>query len=254
MLCHNNSKKGGNDMNTIQIKKSATQLVAHRGLSGIETENTNAAFVAAGNRSYYGIETDIHRTGDGRFVVCHDFDLKRIAGVDLPVESTSLSELQSVVLFDKDGSKSREDIRLSVLENYLGICKKYSKHCVLELKSDFTDAEISQIIDIVKSFDYLENVTFISFLYANLTKIRAICPTQSVQFLFSEFSEEIISRLVADKIDVDVYYKALTKEMITRLHEKGLVVNCWTVDNKETAEQLSEWGVDYITTNILEAR
>ena len=52
-------------MNTIKIKKSLTQLVAHRGLSGIETENTNAAFVAAGNRSYYGIETDIQRTKDG---------------------------------------------------------------------------------------------------------------------------------------------------------------------------------------------
>ena len=70
-------------MNTIKITKNSTKLVAHRGLSGIEKENTNAAFVAAGNRSYYGIETDIHRTADGRFVVCHDDDLKRVAGVDL---------------------------------------------------------------------------------------------------------------------------------------------------------------------------
>ena len=65
-------------MNTIKFEKKSTQVVAHRGLSGIEKENTNAAFVAAGNRSYYGVETDIHRTADGRFVVCHDDDLKRI--------------------------------------------------------------------------------------------------------------------------------------------------------------------------------
>ena len=55
-------------MNTIKFNKKNTQIVAHRGLSGIEVENTNSAFVAAGNRSYYGIETDIHRTKDGRFV------------------------------------------------------------------------------------------------------------------------------------------------------------------------------------------
>ncbi|MBR5187436.1 MAG: hypothetical protein IKW18_03095, partial [Clostridia bacterium] len=225
-------------MNTIKITKNSTKLVAHRGLSGIEKENTNAAFVAAGNRSYYGIETDIHRTADGHFVVCHDDDLKRVAGVDILVESTSLSELQSIVLFDKDGTKNREDLRVSVLENYISICKKYEKHCVLELKSDFTDEEIAKIIEIIKGFDYLKNVTFISFVYSNMTKIRKVCPEQSVQFLFSQFTEEIISNLIANRIDVDVYYKALTKEIIDMLHENGLKVNCWTVDDKERAEKL----------------
>ena len=52
-------------MNTVKIKRRNTLTVAHRGLSGIEAENTCAAFVAAGNRSYYGIETDIRRTADG---------------------------------------------------------------------------------------------------------------------------------------------------------------------------------------------
>ena len=47
-------------------------MVAHRGLSGVETENTVAAFVAAANRSYYGIETDVHRTIDGKYVCIHD--------------------------------------------------------------------------------------------------------------------------------------------------------------------------------------
>ena len=42
-------------MDTVKIIKGKTKLIAHRGLSGIETENTAAAFVAAGNRDYYGI-------------------------------------------------------------------------------------------------------------------------------------------------------------------------------------------------------
>lgn len=239
-------------MNTIKFNKNSTKIVAHRGLSGIETENTNAAFVAAGNRSYYGIETDIHRTADGRFVVCHDDDLKRVAGEDIPVETTTLAELQNIVLFDKDGTKNRADLRVSVLENYIGICKKYAKHCVLELKSDFTDEEIAQIIEIVNGFGYLENVTFISFVYSNVVKIRKMCPTQSVQFLFYKFTEEIMNTLIAARIDVDVYYKELSKELVDLLHENGLKVNCWTVDDKEKAEELSEWGVDYITSNILE--
>jgi len=239
-------------MNTIKFEKKNALAVAHRGLSGIERENTNAAFVAAGNRSYYGIETDIRRTADGRFVVCHDSTLKRVGGEEIPVESVSYELLKNVVLFDKDGTKDREDLRPCTLENYISICKKYEKHCVLELKSDFTEEETAKYIDIIKALDYLDCVTFISFKYDNLLKIREIVPTQSVQFLFSKFDEEIFERVRNDKMDVDVAHSELTEELIERFHNAGIVVNCWTVDDKERAEKLASWGVDFITTNILE--
>lgn len=239
-------------MDTIQFNKQNTLAVAHRGLSGIETENTNAAFVAAGNRSYYGIETDIHRTADGKFVVIHDNSLTRVAGIEMNVEEMDLSALQEVVLFDKDGSKNRVDLRLPVLDNYISICKKYGKHCVLELKSDFTQEEIGAIVNIIKEHDYLDSVTFISFVYDNLTKIRNLLPNQSAQFLFKQFEDGLVERLVADKLDVDVYHKVLTEDIVAMLHSNGLTVNCWTVDDKERAEELAQWGVDYITTNILE--
>ena len=239
-------------MDTIKFNKNKTLVVAHRGLSGLETENTNAAFVAAGNRSYYGIETDIHKTADGKFVVNHDNDLNRVAGENICVESVSLSVLQNVVLFDKDGTKNREDLRPCTLENYISICKKYDKHCVLELKSDFTDEETARFVDIIKNYGYLENTTFISFNYQNLLKVRSILPEQSAQFLFCEFTERTIEKLIADKIDVDVYFGALNKQTVDILHDAGLKVNCWTVDKKEDVDRLAEWGVDYITSNILE--
>lgn len=239
-------------MNTIKFNKANTQVIAHRGLSGIETENTNAAFVAAGNRSYYGIETDIHRTADGRFIINHDYDFIRVAGEEIDVETSNLSDIQDIILFDKDGSKDRVDLRPSTLENYISICKKYDKHAVLELKSVFTEEEMTRIIDIIKSYDHLDNTTFISFHYENLLTVRNMLPNQSAQFLFGEFTNELIEKLIADKIDVDVFFKALNKETIDLLHSAGLKVNCWTVDNKEIAEQLVEWGVDYITSNILE--
>ena len=40
-------------MNTIKIDKGQVKMIAHRGLSGLEKENTCAAFVAAGNRESY---------------------------------------------------------------------------------------------------------------------------------------------------------------------------------------------------------
>ena len=239
-------------MDTIKFDKKNTLVIAHRGLSGLEKENTNSAFVAAGNRSYYGIETDIHRTADGHFVVMHDDNLKRVAGEGISVNDVSLKTLQSVVFLDVDNTKDRIDLRPATLENYISICKKYEKHSVLELKDDFTDEEIAKILDIIKGYDYLDNVTFISFIYENLTKIRKIIPTQSAQFLFVEMKEEIINEIIADRLDADVYFKNLTEDVVKKLHAAGLKVNCWTVNEKEDAERLVKMGVDYITTNILE--
>ena len=239
-------------MNTLKFNKKSTLVVAHRGLSGLETENTNAAFVAAGNRSYYGIETDIHRTLDGRFAVCHDSNLKRVGGENIPVEEVTMQTLLSTVLYDKDGTKNRADIRPTTLENYISICKKYEKHSVLELKSDFSNDEIAKIVEIINSYEYLDSVTFISFCYDNLVKLRRILPKQSAQFLFSEVNEENFEKARAEHLDVDVKFSSLTEENVKAFHDAGMVVNCWTVNTVEDGERLASFGVDYITTNILE--
>ena len=65
-------------------------------------------------------------------------------------------------------------------------------------------------------------------------------------------SDETADMLIRDRIDVAIKITKLTKGLIERFHEAGLKVNCWTVDSKVLAEIYSEWGVDYITSNILE--
>ena len=239
-------------MDTIKFEKKNTKMVAHRGLSGIEVENTNSAFVAAGNRSHWGIETDIYKTADGKFVIGHDDNYKRLSGEEIFLEKETLEKLREVVFFDKDGTKNRVDLRPATLENYLSIVKKYEKHAVLELKSNFTDEEIARIIEIIREYDYLDNLTFISFNYDNLLRVRKILPNQSAQYLFWKITDAEIERLVRDKIDVDVWVVELTKEQIEACHRAGLKVNCWTVDDPKKAEELDSWGIDIITSNILE--
>jgi len=63
---------------------------------------------------------------------------------------------------------------------------------------------------------------------------------------------EHIDAMVDNKLDLDIYDKLMTKELLDILHARGIKVNCWTVDDPERAEQLVSWGVDYITSNILE--
>ncbi|MBQ2735639.1 MAG: hypothetical protein IJA78_06360 [Clostridia bacterium] len=242
-------------MNTTKLDlKHKPLLVAHRGCSGLERENTGAAFIAAGNRSYWGIETDIHRTGDGNFILIHDADTQRVANDRILVEESTLDTLRQITLCNKyTGEKDRRGLCLPTLAEYIAICKHYEKHAVLELKSSFSEQELDRIVCEIAAADYLDHTTFISFHYETLVLLRANHPDVSAQFLIGkELPENWLELLCAQKLDLDVYYKNLTKDMVRICHKNGIKVNCWTVDDPAVAVQLAKWGVDQITTNILE--
>lgn len=241
-------------MNTVKIEKQNTKMVAHRGLSGLERENTCMAFVAAGNRSYWGIETDVHVTADGELIVIHDDTTKRSTTerTDLTVEQTDFATLRELELSEWKGNTPKRILQMPTPEEYVEICKKYEKMCVLELKNPMTREVIEKVIDRIRALDYLDHTVFISFCWENLVTVRELLPEQPVQFLFSSFTEELIRQIIENRFEVDVYHKSLTKEMVDRLHAAGRTVNVWTVDKLEDAEKYASWGVDYITTNILE--
>ena len=239
-------------MNTVKISKGITKMVAHRGVSGIEKENTNAAFIAAGNRSYFGIETDVHKTLDGKFICFHDDDTSRVCIDTMIVEQTTFDTLRSLQLTDRDGKRGRIDLRMPTLAEYIDTCKRYEKKAVLELKNEFEKEDIAKICDIIKEADYLQDVIFISFCFDNLVYVKELYPEQTVQFLTSIYTEHLPLSLQENGFDLDIRYDQLTKEIIDNLHAMNIEVNCWTCDDPAEAEKLVSWGIDYITSNILE--
>ena len=250
-------------MNTVKFDKAHVQMVAHRGLSGLEPENSIPAFIAAGNRSYFGIETDIHVTKDGNIVVIHDDDTMRVAGEALNVEDSTYEALRDITLKDlcrleilnqveKEGIKERKDLVIPNLKEYITICKKYEKVCILELKNPFIPKDIEKVVEAIRELGYLEQVIFISFAVENLIGLRRLLPEQPIQYLVKSYDNSILDIMNQYRFDLDIHYKALTKEIIDEVHENGHKVNCWTCDDKEAGERLVAWGVDFITSNILE--
>lgn len=237
---------------TVKINSKNTKTVAHRGVSGLERENTNQAFIAAGNREkYYGIETDVHRTADGKFVCIHDSNTARVSGVDMNVEESTLEQLQSICLFDMDGTP-RNDIRIPTLQDYINICRKYGKVSVLELKTPFEKEHIKEIIDIIRDLGHLDMTVFISFYKQDLIYLRQYLPDQPAQFLCGEWNMDTKAFLKEYKLGIDICYPPLTKEVFDDIKAAGIELNIWTVDDKELGEKFADWGADYITTNILE--
>lgn len=242
------------DMNTIKINSKGVKMIAHRGLSGLEKENTCSAFVAAGNReSFFGVETDVHRTADGRFVIFHDDNTARVGLDAMVIENTSYDTLRKLQLLDIDGKRGRMDLIIPDLLDYIGICKKYEKTCVLELKNQFKASDVYKIIGEFEKADYLDHLIVISFKLKNLVYLRRRYPELRAMYLLEDWGKNSLDELVKNNLGLDIRYTNLTKEIVDAVHAAGLEVNCWTVNTKEAGEAMIELGVDYITTNILEA-
>ena len=236
---------------TIHVNLPGVKMVAHRGVSGLERENTCAAFVAAGNRSYFGVETDIHRTADGQYIVFHDDNLVRLLGNERVVEEMRFDELRALRLTDLDGN-ARGDLLLPTLAEYVNICKKYDKDCVLEVKNHFEPEDIDNVIAIIRGIGWLERTIFISFDLPNMICIRERLPQQRAQYLVSTFGDDLLDILTGHHLDLDIKYSSLSAEQVRACHEAGIQVNVWTVNEAADAERLAGYGVDFITSNILE--
>ena len=239
-------------IDTVKFNKGNVKMIAHRGASALESENSCAAFIAAANRTYYGIETDVHVTLDGKFVVIHDDSTSRTTGKDMIVEQTRYEDLKKLNLFDKGEKYSRSDLVIPDLVDYIRICKRYGKKAVLELKNQMKEEHILGIVNEIKREDYLDEVIFISFALENLLILRKHLPTQPMQYLVKSIDKTVIEVLLKNNFGVDVLYKHLSAEQAKLLKSKGISINVWTCDDADIGEKMAEFGVDYITTNILE--
>ena len=123
---------------------------------------------------------------------------------------------------------------------------------MIELKSEFTEDELDEMCNIIEKEDHLSMTVFISFSLGNLLRLRARHPDVTAQYLVETFHDTLVDTLLTHRLDLDIYFPAITRERVALLHENGIKVNVWTVDTPEKAKELIEMGVDMITSNILE--
>lgn len=69
-------------------------VIGHRGAKGIAPENSLSGFKKAVELGIDGVELDVHLTKDGKLVVIHDMDLKRLARLKIPIKQLTFEELK----------------------------------------------------------------------------------------------------------------------------------------------------------------
>jgi glycerophosphoryl diester phosphodiesterase len=143
------------------------KIIAHRGASAIELENTKSSMLRAVNMQVPSIEIDTRLTRDNRLIVCHDSDTRRIAHKSVKIKSHTLAQLQKIPLLD--GS------RLLSLEQALKLINKQA-HVIIELKDRNNSFALERA---VKGYSP-RHISFASFYLRELVVIKEHLPKYNV--------------------------------------------------------------------------
>ena len=226
------------------------KMIAHMGYHEECMSNTVEAFIAAGERSYYGIESDVRITADGQFVMFHDASITDAEGNTYVIRETKLEDIKDIRLLDNGVAT---EYKLPLLEDYIKVCKDYGKTPILELKDTHTTEELELLISAIDSVGYLAETVFISFSWDNCVRVRELLPDNTVMYLTEKnFKESLIDQLVEYNIDLNINRKCFYKPHVEKLHLNGIKVATFTCDDAKETEKLISWGVDFVTTNVLE--
>jgi glycerophosphoryl diester phosphodiesterase len=229
-------------------ERSRPLVVAHRGASVEQRENTIEAFEAAIEAGADAVEFDVRLTADGLAVVMHDPDVSR---------TTSGEELVSELT-------PHEIHRLGVPTLDEALASLAGRAAVdIELKNEPDepgyDAEGAPALERV--FDALERTAFpgpvllSSFDPATMRRSRRTRPDIPTGLLTSAETDATAAVRTA-RADDHPWVLPFVAQVLSAgpsfvegVHEVGMRVGIWITDDPDTARTLFEWGVDAVATN-----
>jgi glycerophosphoryl diester phosphodiesterase len=237
------------------------EIVAHRGASADAPENTLAAVRLAWEQKADAVEVDVHQTADGHLVVIHDETTDRMtAGRDCFVirESRWLDLATLDVGSATDSRWAGESI--PALKSVL--CEvPDGKRLYVELKCG-VEAVPEYVRCVRKSGLGIEQLVTIAFDRDVATAVKRELPRYGALWLVDLDSDEVRSAgpfQPADWVSLTRDHgldgldfgasEQLDAAHVLALHQAGMRVAVWTVDDVEAARRLEAIGVDALTTN-----
>jgi glycerophosphoryl diester phosphodiesterase len=212
-----------------------TLAIAHRGDPVNQRENTMAAFAAAVGLGADMVELDLQCTRDGAIVVLHDPTLNRLWNVDLPVASLELADVQKF---------GRDDTRIPTLTQVLAGFD-------VPLMVDFTGPDVvDQAWADVVAAGAVERSLFVSGHAGALRQLRAQAPAARIGLTWTKAEDPDLGLL--NELGAEFWnpmFRLATPERVATVHDRGLKVSCWTVDNQRHLDRVRRAGVDAIVSN-----
>lgn len=230
-------------------------VFAHRGGGEEVAENSLAAFNEMKKIGVRHIETDVHRTKDGKVVVHHDDVVDRTYDGTGRVEDLTWDEIRSM----RNAAGERMPLLSEVLE----------EHPELWFNIDAkTDAVVDPMMEVLESHNAFDRVMLASFSERRLQRIRgmrrgrvstSLGVSGVARLLGAAQSATSASwwRIPGPRMGVRAVQvphrqgplPIVTPRFIATAHTLGLAVHVWTINEAEEMRELIDMGVDGIITD-----
>lgn len=215
--------------------------LGHRGVMGVEPENTLRSFVRAEASGMDAIELDLHLSKDGALVVMHDVDVDRTTDGTGPIAARTLAELREL-----DAGRGE---RIPVFEE------------VLEAVSSPLQAEIKDVAaaralaDVIRERDLVGRVEVSSFHDEAVTEIARLVPGVRTVLIASRWGSDVVDRAkAAGAATLALNIRRLTLEIVERAHSEEVKVIGWVVNTQDHLRLARALGLDGATTDFPEIR
>jgi glycerophosphoryl diester phosphodiesterase len=234
------------------------EFISHRGESIDAPENTMAAFKLAWARNSDAIELDIHRTADGRIIVCHDTTTKRTTGTEGKLSEMSLAELQRL---DAGSFKDPQFVGEKMPELAQVLEAMPQGRCFIEIKSG-EDVVPALAEYLKKSAIPKERLVLISFSEKALKRAHDLLPDLK-SYLIASMRKDKETGVIKPSLDsliasarkngfhgLDLGFSPLIDaDTVGRVKSEGLELYVWTVNKSSDAQSAIALGVDGITSD-----
>jgi glycerophosphoryl diester phosphodiesterase len=215
--------------------------IGHRGVMGLEPENTLRSFVRADREGMDVIELDLHLSKDGALVVMHDADVDRTTDGKGPIADFTLAELREL-----DAGQGE---RIPVFEEVLDAVRA-------PLQAEIKDTAAAQALaEVMKRRDLVGRVEVISFHDEALAEIRRLLPEVRTALVASRYGTDVVDRAVAVGAGMLVLnIRRLTLEVVERARAAELKVIGWVVNTQDHLRLVRALGLDGATTDFPEIK
>ena len=218
------------------------KTIAHRGYVTKGVENSIEALEGAAEVGADYVEFDIILTKDNKFVVMHDYNLKRLAGLNKRVQDMNFDEVVGLTIKQGDYTS-----KIPSLEEFVTKAKELNMNLVIELKPH--GAEPSNYIDIligeIKRLK-LENYKFMSLNSKVIEELETKVPNLETGYViplqFGNFHHSNVDFFVIE----DFSYR---DRLVEQARKENKQVFVWTINDPALITKYLQSPADGIITD-----
>ena len=217
------------------------KIIAHRGVTRNDQENTLPAYHQAFSDGADGLEIDVRLSKDKKPIIFHDEDTSRLFKKSLEIKNTTFFELEAL---------GKNENRIPLLDEVLDFLPQ-NKECFIEIKSDANTVPFLDKLRIEK-----KNITFLSFDKNVVLALKKRFPNKLVfqSFHMLQIERYGIKKILefykngnSDGLSIDI--RGLSNKTIDKILEKKIDLIIWTLNSMERLKELSKKNIRAIITD-----